>query len=616
VRLPAAILAAAILAAACGPAVAPPSALPARAALAGVDDEHLVASNILRGDYAGSASCAPCHAAIYARWSASPMRRMTRLASDTVPRAPFDGARLDFKGDSVTTEEHAGRRYMRVVTQKNGTALYRVTKVIGGRYREDFAGYEVAGTEEGALPVGNPHLEPVLPASYLIFAKQWRYKGYSVMVKERPYIDKGGAPWRQTCIFCHNTTPYLTTIYDDLAPRPQRAYQGSISDHLLPKDRQWELRPGDAAGLGAALATEIAYLQKKPAKAAGGGTDELLGEALKVTAGRFDESHLVEVGIGCEACHNGSREHVAEPRRLPSLVVQSSLVKLATPTGAAPTRAESVNHVCARCHTVLFSRYPYTWEGGLRSGDAGGSTINSGEARDLLLGGCAAQLACTACHDPHGEDSREKLDTMGTVAGNPLCLGCHAKYEGKAALAAHTHHATDGQGSACLACHMPRKNTGLGYRLTRYHRIGSPTDRARVEKDRPLECALCHADKPASELVAKMESWWNKSYDRRTLTALHGDLAESSIVSTLLRGKPHEQMTAAAVLGERGKASQASLLVPLLSSEYPLARYHARTAIESLVGKPMPIGLDLDGDADTIQRSSMQWLKTAVPPGP
>jgi predicted CXXCH cytochrome family protein len=604
----AALLAASALAAACGPAVAPaPVIAPAPVAVA---DPHLVSSNILRGDYAGSASCEPCHAAIYARWKASPMRRMTRLASEVKPQAPFDGTTLRLKGDAVTMEEHEGRRYMRLVTQKTGASLYRVTKVIGGRYREDFAGYEVSSTEENALPVGNPHQEPVLPASYLIFARQWRYKGYSVMVKERPYIEKGGAPWRQTCIFCHNTTPYLSTIYDDLEDGPSRSYQGSVSDRLLPDSRQWKLRPKEPIGLAKALSTEIAYLQKSPAKAASGAPAELLDEAIKVTDHRFDESHLVEVGIGCEACHNGSREHVADPRRKPSLLVQSAIVKLTTPRDAAPTHAEAVNHTCARCHTVLFSRYPYTWEGGLRNGNAGGSTINSGEARDLLLGGCQGQLACTACHDPHAEDAQDKLERMGTVAGNSLCLGCHAKYEGKAALAAHTHHAPEGQGSACLACHMPRKNTGLGYRLTRYHRIGSPTDRDRVEKDRPLECALCHADKPAADLVGTMELWWNKSYDRRALTALYGKLAESAILSTLSRGKPHEQITAAAVLGERGQRSQTALLVPLLSSEYPLARYYARAAIERLMGSPLPV--DLDGDSEAIQRASLAWVRSGM----
>ena len=64
---------------------------------------------------------------------------------------------------------------------------------------------------------------------------------------------------------------------------------------------------------------------------------------------------------------------------------------------------------------------------------------------------------------------------------------------------------------------MPKKNMGLDYALTRYHRIGSPTDPARVERDRPLECALCHADKSVDALVGTMEPWWGKRYDREAL---------------------------------------------------------------------------------------------------
>ncbi len=53
-----------------------------------------------------------------------------------------------------------GARFMRVTTQK-GTTRYRVTKVVGGRYREDFVGIEDSG-------IGD---ERVLPATY-VFATQ------------------------------------------------------------------------------------------------------------------------------------------------------------------------------------------------------------------------------------------------------------------------------------------------------------------------------------------------------------------------------------------------------------------------------------------------------------
>jgi predicted CXXCH cytochrome family protein len=600
-----------LVAAGCARAAAPAST--ARPAAA----EALVTSNVERRDYAGSDKCALCHARIYEAWKSSPMRRMTRLAredGEPVIRAPFDGAVFHFKGDRVTMEQHQGRRYMRVEAAGRPPQLFRVTKVIGGRYREDYVGREVTGTEADSPAVGDPRDEPILPVSYLLFARAWRYKGYSVMVKERPRLGKHGAPWKETCIFCHNTAPQLATMYDDLLGGG-RAYQGSVSDRLLPEDRLWRPTVTDGPALARALAAELTFLGAPPERDLP--PKRALAKAISTTLARFGEEQLVEVGIGCEACHNGCREHAEDPGKRPSFSPRSPFLAAVTPSptrkGTEPSRAESINHVCARCHTVLFSRYPFTWEGGLRprgagaAEAAGGSTINSGEARDFLLGSCTSALACSGCHDPHAEDRRADLDRMGTPAGNGVCTRCHEKMRGAEALRAHTHHAPDGDGSACVGCHMPRKNTGLGYRLTRYHRIGSPSDPARVERDRPVECALCHADASVESLVGTLERWWHKRYDRAALRALYGeDLAVNALAATVARGKPHEQIAAAAVLGERGGRDAAASLVPLLGSEYPLVRYYAGAAIERLVGRALPV--DLDGDAVAIQREAAAFV--------
>jgi hypothetical protein len=218
-------------------------------------------------------------------------------------------------------------------------------------------------------------------------------------------------------------------------------------------------------------------------------------------------------------------------------------------------------------------------------------------------------MSCTSCHDPHGEDSREELDRMGTVAGNGRCTSCHARYAGAADLARHTHHQPDGDGSACLACHMPKKNAGLAYRLTRYHRIGRPTDANRVLRDRPLECALCHASKPVEELVATMERWWHKRYDRGALSALYGeDLGRSAIEATL-RGKPHEQILAAAMLAGGGRRDDALRLLPLLGSDYPLVRYWAADAMARLLGREIPV--DLDAEPQAIAAEVSKFLEEA-----
>jgi len=139
----------------------------------------------------------------------------------------------------------------------------------------------------------------------------------------------------------------------------------------------------------------------------------------------------------------------------------------------------------------------------------------------------------------------------------------------------------------------------LAYSLTRYHRIGSPTDRERVELDRPLECALCHVDKSVATLVNDMERWWNKQYDRQKLQALYGDLDANVILATLTRGKPHEQVVAAMVLAENKISSAAPLVARILASPYPLARRFAAQALETMQGMPCPI--DVDASREAIQ---------------
>src|SRR5262249_7536425 len=262
-------------------------------------------------------------------------------------------------------------------------------------------------------------------------------------------------------------------------------------------------------GLAGAVADEIAVLGG--ARPTGTDLKPLLNRAIEETRGRFDARHFVEIGIGCEACHLGSRAHAADPEVKPRLLPRSPFSAARPPP--PPTRAELQSRACLRCHTVLFSGYPYTWEGARRGPDGGGSSMNSGEARDFILGGgCAKKLACTACHDPHGEDSRASLDALGTVAGNRVCASCHAERAPE-----HTKHGPESAGSACLACHMPKKNMGLALEMTRYHRIGSPTDEARALGDRPLECALCHVDKNAGQIAADIERLWGKRLPRERL---------------------------------------------------------------------------------------------------
>jgi predicted CXXCH cytochrome family protein len=517
------------------------------------------------------------------------MHRMTRDARGAEVRAPFDGRTWRFKDDRLELVQREGDRFVRIEPAAGDARTYRVTRVIGGRTREDFVGLEVAGAGDRS--------EVVLPVSFVFATGALRYKGYSVMVHERATL-RAGPVWSRTCIFCHNTVPEMDRLLSSIAAEKARPYQGESVDPWLPTERRARPRVVDEAGFGRAVAVEVERLGGRP-RDVGDDPREVAARAIEVVRAKFDGGALVEEGIGCEACHGGGRAHAAHPDEHPSFVPRASWLDVALPAG----KAQAGNRVCARCHQVLFTGYPYTWEGARRDTGAGGSHISSGEARDFLLGACSGEMACTACHDPHGgaEGEAEKRRWLASPAGNVVCTACHKELADRERLRAHAHHDPSGPAGACVACHMPRKNMGLDGTLTRYHRIGSPTDPARVLGDRPLECALCHADRSVGALADAMERFWPVRFPRRRLEELYGDLGANVMRATLERGKPHERVVAMATLGEAHAADAAPLVARELLDEYPLVREWAKAALASMRG---PCEVDLAADDAAIAKQA------------
>jgi predicted CXXCH cytochrome family protein len=578
----------------------------ARAAAARADPDH-VSSNTERRDYAGSRACAPCHGEIYARWSESPMHRMTRLPENIRTRTPFNGEIFRFKDDSAKLSRRSGHLLAAISSPVFGDHVYRVTRIIGGRYREDFAGVQVAPNDPSLAAAGE---ERILPFTYVFSPPSFRSKGYSVMSLERPGL-KEGTVWRRACIFCHNTAPYLSTVLGALHGAGAPIYQGEIVDSTLPADRRASPAITDPPGLLTVVSDELRVLGARTADdVAAGPVGRGLERAVRATWAKFDASHLIEVGIGCEACHGGSHEHVQNAGRKPTFAVKNAFWRFNASSheeaAHASERVRTINRTCARCHQVLFTHYLFTWEGGERYRDPGGSHISSGEARDFLLGGCSTAMSCVTCHDPHALDAPEKLRVLETTAGNRICVSCHAHYGSADALRRHAHHEPDGQGAVCINCHMPKKNMGLAYNLSRYHRIGSPTDKARVEGDRPLECALCHVDESVEELVSAMERFWGKRYDRTRLAALYGDLGVPALVATVISGHAHEQATAMHVLGEHRVQAALAPVAEQMLNPYPLVRYYARQALGQIAGRPCDVSLDQDDVR--IKADTARWL--------
>ncbi len=440
--------------------------------------------------------------------------------------------------------------------------------------------------------------------SYLLWSKKFRYKGYSVLSHEREGL-RAGPVWNRTCIFCHNTEPYLSDMLGGLLegePRTERrraAYQGELVDPLLPAALRWRVAVDDDGALKDALSAEISHLGERP----GDGTvTELAMQTIRVTRDRFTAKDLVEIGIGCESCHGGSAEHVRDPAVRTSFEPHGAGVRFVHDergSDVKSSRAQRINRTCARCHQVLFSRYPYTWEGGSRAQDPpGGSEINSGEGRDFLLGACSKRASCILCHDPHAPGDKPHDE-------DAVCTQCHTKLASPEAQRAHTHHDSNGAGGRCVACHMPKKNLTLDLRLGRYHRIGSPDDEAKM-LDRPLECALCHGDWSVRKTAETMEKLWGKRIPRAVLDGVYGDLDQNVLQATLARGKPHERAIAMSLLGDRRDRRAAPAIAAELLNDYPLIRFYAERALEEISGEPSPV--DLNADDATIRAQATAWL--------
>jgi hypothetical protein len=161
---------------------------------------------------------------------------------------------------------------------------------------------------------------------------------------------------------------------------------------------------------------------------------------------------------------------------------------------------------------------------------------------------------------------------------------------------------------------MPRKNLALDGSLSRYHRIGSPNDPQRVLLDRPLECALCHADKSVRELTTTMTTWWKRPFETAALEKLYGSMDANVLLATIERGKPHEVATAAYVLPNidtprRTEAMRA--LGPALTNPYPLVRSSARASMERLGGAPFNV--DLDAESFEIDRMRAEYIDAHAP---
>ena len=455
------------------------------------------------------------------------------------------------------------------------------------------------------------------------------------MTPERPYLDEG-AVWRETCIYCHNTTPFLTTVLDDLYGEGSPKYQGSLHDTLLPAERRLRFEVRDADALVDALDDEVDRVGGPPLgdgrDAGGDPVRSALARAIRATWARSDEGYLVELGVGCEACHGGSREHVADPERtMPSYRPVSALFTVSAAGGRRARGGAGAGDGAevSRAHWIRSSlrAVPQRPVLGLRVHVGGRRAPRTRPRRQPHQHAARRATSCSAAARARWRAPRATTRTRATThARSRASARPQATRSARLATASSRPPARcartrttirPARAARASRCHMPRKNMGLAYRLTRYHRIGSPNERDRVERDRPIECAVCHTDASVESLVTTMERWWGGRFSRNALVALYGeDLGVNVLERTLARGKPHEQAVAVGALGDAGPRARAELdqVAEQLANDIPLVRYFTREALERISGARLELDMSGDGPALVAQARAQLGLAPRAAP--
>jgi hypothetical protein len=454
--------------------------------LAGPDERY---SNVMPEDYVGPQTCRKCHADQYDLWAKHPHRFMNQLVSKEAIKGDFDNHVWTVRpGRTVTFSVENGDYLMTVRRErKDGPpqrTQWKVTRTVGSRFLQFYVGVKTEGEE----PRGDRvyHEEHKLPFAYWFRMKRWLPNDYFDVgdsdwheknLDGLPVVDGVDEPsgflrYSTTCVHCHNTYPHVYRIF-----RPNLAgfFDAKIE--------------GDYKRLSSALAPRISVAAD--------------ADDFAAMAHRIDyHKELVTVGISCESCHLGGREHAENQGKKKISFFPTSPHVHVTPTNPKKrmtgTRDDPATSqgTCSQCHSAFaVGAYP----NGVR-------VRNSSEARDLLDGACTTKIRCVDCHEPH---------TPGVPSGGPTprshleaCMGCHEQYASPEKAKAHSRH-SEKANVDCLDCHMPRISQGVD-EISRTHRISMPVEASMVSAGAPNACNLCHLDKTVNWTLSELKRGWNQ----------------------------------------------------------------------------------------------------------
>ncbi|QDU30726.1 Doubled CXXCH motif (Paired_CXXCH_1) [Anatilimnocola aggregata] len=531
--------------------------------VARADATHSEFSNVLFQDYVRPESCGKCHAEQFRQWQQHPHARMNAAANDQTVVGSFQGDRLSLQGGVISMFTRDKERFVRL-QRGDLDRTFCVSRTIGSRIFQFYVGKLVAGAplpDQSVDQSALPDQEVVLPVGYWITRKKWvpAYDVFDFIDHDQPtsgfdlYDRFKPVRYYERCSLCHTTLPEADRLLLDTYPPAGNRSPLQVS--------LWPLLE-----------------QSLPRLVANGNTHPALNEQellplLDEMRRQISAERTVSLGISCEACHFGGREHAqangkAPPRFVPCSPHLVEASRVANQLGRTPS---NINHVCGRCHSAVRDLHP-----------SGESHKNSAEFRDAIAGSCYSQLKCTDCHEPHTATGTKWGKTA--EQDDNSCLRCHEKLSSPGARAAHTHHSAGSRGDRCMNCHMPHTTEGLED-VVRTHRISSPTDTANVLTGSANACNLCHLDKSTAWTLSRLNDWYGRTFSKDDVKGIAPDnLAGREYLSSPIATVRFSGLAAA-------KRQQAKWLLPEIIKELDapklVHRQFAHDAVEALLQRDL-----------------------------
>ncbi len=110
-------------------------------------------SNIRKADYVGPQVCAECHQENFKNWQQHPHSRMNMLATEETVLGDFSRATLNYGNKKAVFRKQDGQFLIEYFQEETLLRQFRITRVIGWRYEQDYVGFQTHGPEPSDAPI-------------------------------------------------------------------------------------------------------------------------------------------------------------------------------------------------------------------------------------------------------------------------------------------------------------------------------------------------------------------------------------------------------------------------------------------------------------------------------